>query len=372
MKKSYAKYISLLTFVLIAVVVVILFVREDSQKQVGTYFYEQWTKRYVQTLHDGKQAYINTQPQKSEGVSLSEGHGYGMYICVLASQQGKDTKKVFDQLNAYYKAHCYHDTALMSWRQTIKDGTVTQEKNNATDGDLYIAYALLEASKEWHEPSYKKEALAILRDILTYNYNKTLHTLTVGNWATKETKYYAMIRTSDCLPKLFDTFYEATNDENWQWIHQNMMMYLKQLSDQQKTGLLPDFALINNGEAKPVKSKFVSSKYDGDYYYNACRVPYNLADDNHQNSRAILYKLLDFFMTQNKIKAGYYLDGKPIDRHTSGIFGAPLLYAALCHKKQYDKLFLQEKQLLMHSLNQADYYESVLITLIALQVNSIS
>ena len=38
----------------------------------------------------------------------------------------------------------------MSWKQTISDGKVQKaEDHNATDGDLYIAYSLLEASHQW-------------------------------------------------------------------------------------------------------------------------------------------------------------------------------------------------------------------------------
>ncbi len=37
--------------------------------------------------------------------------------------------------------------------------------NNASDGDIIIAWALLEASQKWQNPSYQEEALKILQDI---------------------------------------------------------------------------------------------------------------------------------------------------------------------------------------------------------------
>ena len=75
----------------------------------------------------------------------------------------------------------------MSWKQVIKNGSETVKKQNATDGDLYIAYSLIEASKQWPDKAqeYQEQAKKILEDILRYNYNKETGVLTVGNWANK-------------------------------------------------------------------------------------------------------------------------------------------------------------------------------------------
>lgn len=75
-------------------------------------------------------------------------------------------------------------------------------------------------------------------------------------------------------------------------------------------------------------------------------------------------------MKKNKVYGGYYLDGKVIDRHKSETFGAPLLYAAINNSEQYDKLFQQEKFLVMRPLVKKNYYEAALITLVAVQINN--
>lgn len=368
MKKSYTRYIIIGMFVLFVLIGCIFYIRHDSQQQIGEHYYKQWTKYYIKKTKDG--AYVDTQPQLKEGVSLSEGHGYGMLICVLAARDGQRTQNLFNQMNHYYLAHRYDKTQLMSWRQTIQKGHVKQEKNNATDGDLYIAYALIEAAKQWprQKKEYLLEANHILSDILRYNYNPNQKILTVGNWATKDTKYYNMMRTSDVVPILFDVFYHETKDKRWLDIKNSMLDSLQTLSQQHQTGLVPDFALVHSNSVHPVSNDFVSSKYDGDYYYNACRVPYNLALSHDKRAQQILNKIMHFFMKQNKIKGGYYLNGKAIDPHASGVFGAPLFFAAIQYPKVYDKLFQQEKFLLMRSLPKANYYEAVFITMIALQI----
>lgn len=72
-----------------------------------------------------------------------------MVIAVEAAKQRNASLKDFELLYNYYLAHRMKNTQLMSWRQTVKNGIVKAETNNATDGDLYIAYALIQAAKLW-------------------------------------------------------------------------------------------------------------------------------------------------------------------------------------------------------------------------------
>lgn len=361
-------WISIIT--MLALIGSFIYVRYDSKKQIGMNYYRQWSKYYVKKINNT--AYINSQPSAKNPVSISEGQGYGMLICALEGENGNISNQEFEKLNNYYLDHRMGSTALMSWKQTIYKNKIKDEANNATDGDLYIAYSLIKASKVWpkEKDKYLKEATAILDDILKYNYNPQLKILTVGNWANEKSKYYNMMRTSDVVPQQFDAFYELTGDKKWLEIKNSMLGYLSKLSAQSKAGLVPDFAWVTKSGTKPVAANTIASKYDGDYYYNACRVPYNLAQSNDNLSKKVLNNIMNFFMKKNKVYGGYYLDGKVIDRHKSETFGAPLLYAAINNSEQYDKLFQQEKFLVMRPLVKKNYYEAALITLVAVQINN--
>ncbi|KRL30579.1 hypothetical protein FC11_GL000607 [Lactobacillus helveticus DSM 20075 = CGMCC 1.1877] len=61
-----------------------------------------------------------------------------------------------------------------------KRGKWKVDKNSATDGDLFIAEALLKVSKIWHNEQFKDEARTLMNDILRYEYNPQTNTLTVG------------------------------------------------------------------------------------------------------------------------------------------------------------------------------------------------
>ncbi len=67
-----------------------------------------------------------------------------------------------------------------------------------------------------------------------------------------------------------------------------MLSKLGMMSAKAKTGLLPDFLWVEANTVRAVE-KSVASKYDfSDYYYNACRLPYNLAQSQDKQSQKIL------------------------------------------------------------------------------------
>ena len=98
----------------------------------------------------------------NEGISHSEGQGYGMLLALAFDDQ--DTfRRLWDWTRSELQVR---DDALFAWKwdPAVHGGQVT-DPNNATDGDLLIAWALLCAGQQWLEPEYIKAADAILRDV---------------------------------------------------------------------------------------------------------------------------------------------------------------------------------------------------------------
>ncbi|QRR97491.1 endoglucanase [Streptococcus anginosus] len=364
MKRTNLRYVWLVA-ILLAIITIFTYVRFNSTGHLKNQIYQQWSKNYVVQQKD--KAYVKTTNDKKKDVVLSESQGYGMVIAVEAAKQRNASLKDFELLYNYYLAHRMKNTQLMSWRQTVKNGIVKAETNNATDGDLYIAYALIQAAKLWPQKAdaYHTQARAILKDILTYNYNSTTGVLTVGNWATSDSKYYRLMRTSDVLPAQFQAFYKLTGNKQWLNIRSNMLSKLEMMSAKSKTGLLPDFLWVEADTVRAAEKKAVASKYDGDYYYNACRLPYNLAQSRDKQSRKIMNKMMNFFMKQEVLYAGYTLKGKALSHYQSASFGAPIFYAAN-RNSAYRKLVQQNKYIFMQDLSKENYYEAAMITLVAL------
>jgi len=91
------------------------------------------------------------------GISHSEGQGYGM---LLAEAHGD--RATFDHLWGWTGVNLMRDDVrLFRWRYDPKVGAAVADPNNATDGDIFIAWALLRASRRWKEQSYANDSRAI-------------------------------------------------------------------------------------------------------------------------------------------------------------------------------------------------------------------
>ena len=84
------------------------------------------------------------------GISHSEGQGYGMLLAALAND-----REAFDAMHGWAEASLLRDdTALFSWRYDPTEEHPVSDPNNASDGDILIAWALLIAGKRWEEKAY--------------------------------------------------------------------------------------------------------------------------------------------------------------------------------------------------------------------------
>lgn len=97
--------------------------------------------------------------------STSEGQSYGMLFALI----GNDRER-FDALwkwTANNMAGSDVGNRLPGWLWGQgKDGTwQLQDANSASDSDLWIAYALLEAARLWQRPAYREDALHLLKSI---------------------------------------------------------------------------------------------------------------------------------------------------------------------------------------------------------------
>jgi endoglucanase len=101
------------------------------------------------------------------GVSHSEGQGFAMLLAL-----GGDDRAAFTALWQWTQTHLTRaDSGLFAWRFEPAKTPPVQDPNNATDGDILIAWALLRAAKVWNVPEYSQASetlrAAILREACT-------------------------------------------------------------------------------------------------------------------------------------------------------------------------------------------------------------
>lgn len=121
--------------------------------------WESWATRYVQD--DGRMLSSSMEANHS----TSEGQSYGMLFALIGNDQAR-----FDHLWTWTRANMLGSdlsTRLPGWLWGQgKDGRwQLQDANSASDADLWIVYALLEAARLWERPQYRADALQLLGTI---------------------------------------------------------------------------------------------------------------------------------------------------------------------------------------------------------------
>lgn len=304
----------------------------------------------------------NPPPGAGVAVTVSEAQGYGMLITALMADYDNGAKDIFDGLYRFYKAHPSSiGPNLMAWQQADNgkkifdcenDGyNATNTPDSATDGDIDIAYALLLADAKWGssgEINYKKAALAIINDIMTYEVNKKDWTLQLGSWCSTcdyNDDYYTATRCSDFIMQQLKVFAEVTGNNNWnKVIDASYSIALNMVKGNgYNTGLLPDFVIKkSNGTYAPAYEYFLEGENDDDYAYNSCRTPWRFATDyimtGDQRAKEILDMQNNWIKKStggnpDKIMGTYDLKGNPLVNYNDTCFTLPFLLAAMCQDK---------------------------------------
>ena len=94
-------------------------------------------------------------------VSHTEGQGWAMLFA-----ESFDDRASFERIWNWTREKLRRqDSALFAWRWDPNSDKPVAATNNATDGDILIAWALARAARQWHVPEYRVEARRIIVEI---------------------------------------------------------------------------------------------------------------------------------------------------------------------------------------------------------------
>ncbi|MBK1706629.1 glycosyl hydrolase family 8 [Halochromatium glycolicum] len=117
----------------------------------------EWS-RYKQRFMSKQGRIIDTG---NGGVSHSEGQGFGMRLAVYYGERDD-----FERIWQWTRHHLYvRDDELAAWRWRPDSDPHIDDKNNATDGDLFIAWSLALAGRCWDNQDYLQAARRIAQAI---------------------------------------------------------------------------------------------------------------------------------------------------------------------------------------------------------------
>jgi len=117
----------------------------------------EWTS-YVEAFVSDEGRVIDTA---NNNISHSESQGYGLLLSVLA-----DDRPTFERIWSFTQTELLvRDDGLAAWRWDPASTPHITDINNATDGDMLIAYGLALAGKAWSVPDFTDRARTMTETI---------------------------------------------------------------------------------------------------------------------------------------------------------------------------------------------------------------
>ena len=261
-----------------------------TMQQLFTEWYTRWfTDHYVTCGTD----MARVKGCTGDNNTCSEAIGYGMILTVAAGDQ-----TAFDKLNRFRKAlgleynKVFSSGGLMAWNSgdTCPPTAGGGNANNAPDGDLDAAMALIQAGKKWPAGSYNADAMALIDAIWTKNVGTTAGKLYLGAGTSNLMDKSYVSYWSTGYFQVFARFVtDPAKQTNWRNLATRGLEMMKAVqADTRCAGEFPESVKIDG------------TIWDGDpcdFGYDSCRVPWRLAADYAWFGTADSKTMLDLLRT---------------------------------------------------------------------------
>ncbi len=204
-------------------------------------------------------------------ISHSEGQGYGMLFAVAAND-----RETFDRIWGWTRANLMvRNDELMAWRWEPAQRPAIADMNNATDGDILVAWALVEASELWSELSYRIAARRIAVDVgrKTVLFKTKMGALllpAISGFSAQDRPDGPIVNLSYYVFPAFPRLKIVAPEYDWNSLTQSGLDLLK--AAQSEGQKLPgDWLSVKDGKIRPADG------FAPHFSYNAIRIPLYLA-----------------------------------------------------------------------------------------------
>jgi endo-1,4-beta-D-glucanase Y len=296
---------------------------------------------------------------KQDRISHSEGQGYGMILSVHFNDRAS-----FDRLWQWTKNNLQvraDGLLAWSWGKRITGSWEVIDYNNASDGDILIAWALLQGAKKWPDGPYRGEATKLIQSI---------RDRLVVDWqglACVLPGYYGFIKKNEIIlnPSYFvlpayRAFAGADDRIFWEKVHRDSLSLIAQASIG-SYNLPVDWFLIDKGKRLTVYKE--KSAY---HSYDAIRVLLYLSMEDKPQYPGGAPKMLQFYQKNDYIpcKADVVEDSISIKSAPAGFYA---VYAQVAQKLGDENLsrLLSAKASELLIREEDDYYSHTLYLLAA-------
>lgn len=287
-------------------------------------------------------------------ISHSEGQGYGMLLAVAHQDQAS-----FDLLWKWTREHLQvrgsDALSAWSWGKRPTGELAPIDYNNASDGDVCIAWALLLAHQRWNRPDCLEDATRIIRSIRRFLLLERhgYIVLLPGYYGYVDHDRIVLNPSYWVLPayRLFGRFDDRLQ---WQRAHTDALKLLQDLPGQ-GIEMVPDWIRLNNEGVSILPEKPPL------FGYEAVRVILYLAWDRSLAEVPYVVDLLDTVEQTGHVPLSIDLkDGVFATEEGSGGFYGVMARAALSLDRPQlaESLWKKAQEKLAHEKD--DYYSQVL------------
>ncbi len=295
--------------------------------------YATWKAAFLTSCGDGLYA-VETKGGAA-GAVVSEGIGYGMLITATLGEQAE-----FAGLARFYADSAKADSGLMRWTCSSACSPASCTGASATDGDLDVAMALLQAEARWAGMGYREQALEVIRNLRGELVTDVCGSFTVvrpGEWGGCSDDGSSLVNPSSFAPGYYRVFaaLDTEGADVWNAMLEDAYVLLDASKGGHPDSLTPwPDALSWNG------SSFVNDKgfsYNG---YDACRVPWRIATDYAWSGDARAKALLEW--TAAEVDAWNWTAGNQNGMATdanSAFFGSVALAGGAVSQEKADAYY---------------------------------
>ena len=201
------------------------------------------------------------------GISHSEGQGWAL----LCAEAAGDRERFELILGWTRRMLARPGDALFSWRWRPEGGV--EDPNNATDGDLMIAWALLRAGARWQSETLTELGTAIARDVLRFLTRQVGEdTVLLPGLRGFEQRDHIVVNPSYYAFPALRALAKAVPDPRWLILAGDGIGLLRR-SRFGRWGLPSDWVALPRGGGRPTPAPGWPARFS----YDAVRVPLYLA-----------------------------------------------------------------------------------------------
>ncbi|WP_406019035.1 glycosyl hydrolase family 8 [Succinivibrio sp.] len=223
---------------------------------------------FASAWDDYKQRYLSADGSiidtGNNRISHTEGQSYGLLFSLYYDDQESFSKILNWTDNNLFN----QEKGLYIWAYKRNENDPLTDKNNATDGDLMIAWVLIEAGKKWNKPEYRKKGeklLSVIQNTLIIDFAKR-PVLLPGLVSFLENSRITINPSYYIYPAL-KAVNKHTYQKKWKQLADEGKKLITAVEDR-KVPITPDWITLDlNGKVQ------VSDRWPARSSYDAIRVP---------------------------------------------------------------------------------------------------